>query len=308
MTTSTRRTVYKPDVHWVDVIGLSVWSDEAASWDVWRRVLQGHALPEPRPSIPTAQILSAAERRRVPQAVSLALHVAEEAVQAAGVDPHHLPSVFASCHGDLGTTDAMCDVLARDPTSLSPTRFMQSVHNTASGCWSMAHGCTQASVAMASGRHTLAASMLEAASQALCGANAVLWVLSEVRAQGALTQLTTSPSNHAFACVLRARGDGFNTHASDPSMNLHTHRLGLQVVAAEGHALSRGGVVAAMQHDDAVSNHPSPGISLGSVLPWLRALAVNTPSVVALPLGMGCDLRAQVQPLQPQASVKGMTG
>lgn len=283
----------------VDVLGLSAWCDDAPSWEAWRHLLRGRAPSPLRPDFPVAQMLSAAERRRVPKAVSLALHVADQAVRAAGLDPRHMPSVFASCHGDLATTDALCDTLARDPSSLSPTRFMQSVHNTASGYWSIAHGCTQPSLAVAAGHQTMTVSLLEAASQVMCGASAVLWVAYEVQAQGALQRLTHSPDNRALACVLRASETARDPRARTTE-GLASHRLGFERVDdARSNRAVRDAVVTTPRHDS-VSTWLDTDLPPSDAMAWLHALAGDTPSVLAFSDGVNRGWRVHVQPARSQ--------
>ncbi|MEJ0008028.1 MAG: beta-ketoacyl synthase chain length factor [Steroidobacteraceae bacterium] len=104
----------------VGVAGFAVWNPTDAS--------------RPQPSL-----LPPNERRRAPDTVAVALEVAQAACLNAGRDPAQLPTVFASTYGDLAITDYMCSTLARAPLTLSPTRFHNSVHNAASGYWSIAH-------------------------------------------------------------------------------------------------------------------------------------------------------------------------
>jgi Beta-ketoacyl synthase, N-terminal domain len=189
------------------VRSVAFWSDRIADWALLRAVCRGEAplLDEPQ-RLPPSLLLSAAERRRAPDSVQLALHVAHQAVQhavhVAGIDAATLASVFASPHGDLGITHAMCEALARDPDSMSPTRFIHSVHNVVSGHWGIAQRCVRPSTSIAAGRCSFAVGLLEAATQAACNGAPVLLVAYQTQPVGATAQLTGTEGRIAVAAVL----------------------------------------------------------------------------------------------------------
>ncbi len=205
------------------VQGVGFWSDAVPSWVHSCGVLTGAAValdtPAPRPA---PELLAPAERRRAPDTVAIGLHVATQAVQASGLDARDMASVFASAHGDLGTTNYLCETLARDPAALSPTKFIHSVHNAVSGHWGIATACTQPSVAMASHQHTFAMGLLEAASQCIALQAPVLLVAYDVQTMGPITQLTTSEGRMAVAMVL----------APTASIN-SSHRITLDATACD---------------------------------------------------------------------------
>lgn len=72
-----------------------------------------------------------------------------------------VPTVFASRHGDIATTVALLQCLARDEP-VSANRFSHSVHNTQAGLFSIAAGNRQPASALAAGRDTFACAFLEA--------------------------------------------------------------------------------------------------------------------------------------------------
>ncbi len=187
----------------VQLQSLAFWSDAAPSWLHARGVLRGEAgaaigvAQRPAPAL-----LAAAERRRASDAVVLALHVASQAVAEAGLEASQLVSVFASPNGDLATTHYLCETLAQDPSALSPTKFINSVHNAVSGHWGMATGCARASVAVAAHRHSFANGLLEAALQCDSIQEPVLLVAYDTQTVGATAQLTASDGRVALAAVL----------------------------------------------------------------------------------------------------------
>ena len=151
---------------------------------------------------PQPAILPPNERRRAPDTVAVALQVAQAACANAGRDPAQLPMVFASTYGDLAITDYMCSTLAKAPTTLSPTRFHNSVHNAAAGYWSIATGCHQPYCALGAGRYTFAAGLFAAALQVCADQTDVLFVAYDIDAHGPLARVAHSQGILGVALVL----------------------------------------------------------------------------------------------------------
>lgn len=154
---------------------------------------------------PGPDCLAANERRRAPASVRLALRAAERACALAGVDPATTASVFASEHGDLAIVDALCRTLAGDPALLSPMRFHHSVHNAASGYWSIATGCRAPGTALAAGAQSFAAALLEAAAQVCADDRPVLLVHVDTAPVGPLASVVSPRTAGAQALVLGPR-------------------------------------------------------------------------------------------------------
>jgi hypothetical protein len=185
----------------VYVDGAGLWSPHLADFAALRGALQGEAASPP-PARPPATLLPAAERRRAPESVLLAVEVAGQAVAMSGREPASLPCVFASSHGDQPIMDYMCTVLASAPAELSPTRFHNSVHNAPAGYWTIATGCHAPSNAVCAQRASFGAGLLEAASLALADARPVLLVCSDTAGAGPLTEVTASAAPFGCALVL----------------------------------------------------------------------------------------------------------
>jgi hypothetical protein len=272
--------------HALAVHAAAFWSDRVPDWALLRAVCRGQAQPLDEPQrLPSSTLLSAAERRRAPESVQIALHVAQQAVQLAGVDPSTLVTVFASPHGDLGITDAMCETLAHDAADTSPTRFIHSVHNAVAGHWGIAQRCVRPSTSIAAGRHTFACGLLEAATQAACSGEPVLLVAYETQPHGATARLTGTEGRMAVAVVLAptspdagpfvAKGE---SSASHPTLRW---RVAEAVRPQEATASSLPRTL-----DKLARNH------LADALVWLNALAnadKNEPPVLALPLSGALD-------------------
>ena len=187
----------------VSVQGQAIWSPAWHDWAHAAPALRGDpvaAAGAPRRPAPT--VLAANERRRAPDAVRMALQVAQDACAAAGVDPAALPSVFTSAHGDLAIVDALCRTLAHNPLLLSPMRFHHSVHNAASGYWAIGCRSHEASTAVAGGAHSWATGLLEALTQTAADERAVLLVGSDTEAMGPLQSVNHSRGLLAAALVL----------------------------------------------------------------------------------------------------------
>ncbi len=104
----------------------------------------------------------------------------------------------------MAITDYMCGTLARAPTTLSPTRFHNSVHNAAAGYWSIATGCRQPYCALGAGQYTFAAGLFAAALQVCADETDVLLVAYDIDARGPLAQVTQSRGMLGVALVLGA--------------------------------------------------------------------------------------------------------
>jgi hypothetical protein len=191
------------------VRGIGAWASGMPGWDAVRAVARGEAAPAPEaPKRPSPEMLPPNERRRAPDSVLLALEAAQAACRAAGADPAALSSVFASTHGDLTITDAMCATLARAPGEVSPTRFHNSVHNAAAGYWTIGQGCRAGSTALSAYRATLAQGLIEAAMQLQAGEDAVLLVAYDNGADGPLAAVSRSEGLFGLGLVLARAGEG----------------------------------------------------------------------------------------------------
>ncbi len=183
--------------------GVAFWAPTMPGWSVARAAFRGEGgRIDPPSRRPAPQILAAAERRRAPDTVALALEVASQAVAQSGLDAADLASVFVSAQGDLGVNDYMCGTLASDPLLISPTRFHNSVHNAAAGYWTIATGCMAPSNALTAFDHSFAAGLLEAATQCAVEERPVLLVAFDIEACGALASVTRSRGLLACALVL----------------------------------------------------------------------------------------------------------
>ena len=150
---------------WVEGVGivapgLNGWSQAAA-------VLKDEQAYVAAPTVlPAPEVLPAAERRRASRIVKATLAAGLQACQMAGRDPASLPNVFAASGGDGHNCHTLCEQLASGDWQISPTRFHNSVHNAASGYWSIATGATPAAQVLGAYDASFGAGLLEAMVQA----------------------------------------------------------------------------------------------------------------------------------------------
>lgn len=260
----------------LNVTGIGAWLPGAPDWTILRGVLRGeHGLAADSPAKPTAELLPAAERRRAPDGVRLATEVAAQACAMAGSDASRVPCVFASTQGELAITDYVCEILARAPLELSPTKFHNSVLNAPAGYWTIATGCMASSSAVSAYHLTFAAGLLEAAVLACADDTPVLFASGDVASSGPLLTMTRTTLACGAALLL-------SPHAgAGPRINCTLH---------EGDAVTLPAVPLPLQ---AVA-HDNPANA--QALAMLLALAADAPTTLALPVSKGLLLEMEITP------------
>ena len=187
---------------WIDGVGLI--APGLPTWSEGRAVLAGAAPYQSAPSVlPVPAILPPAERRRASRIVKLSLAIGLEAVENGGADASQLMTVFSSSSGDGQNCDALCDMLASDDRQISPTRFTNSVHNTAAGFWGIAAGATPASQVLCAYDGSFSAGLLEAMTQVVTCQAPVLLLAYEAEYSGALNLARTLPDAGGIALLLQ---------------------------------------------------------------------------------------------------------
>lgn len=113
-------------------------------------------LPQPEP-----MFLPPNELRRSSDVVKWSLHVAQEALQYGKVKPSEVATVFASSGGETEILHQLCLALAKPERIISPTLFHHSVHNAASGYWTIGAESQQPSVSLACFDSSFCSGLLE---------------------------------------------------------------------------------------------------------------------------------------------------
>lgn len=152
--------------------------------------------------LPAPTVLPPAERRRAGALIKLTLATGLEAIIHAGLEASTLPTVFASSGGDGENCHALCETLASDDPQISPTRFHNSVHNTASGYWSIATGATAPSSVLAAHDASFAAGLLEALTQAVVDHTRVVLIACDTAYPEPLRNARPIPDAFGIALVL----------------------------------------------------------------------------------------------------------
>ena len=239
----------------VGLAGIAFWCEYAPDWPGAQALLRERsALPEPAATWPAPQWLQGAERRRAAPLVAISLEVARQAFAGTGLAPADAQAIFASSHGDVSVTDALCQTLAHDPALLSPTRFHHSVHNAAAGYWGIATGNTRAAIALAAHRYTLGAALLETTLCVGTGTPAALMVSADLKPPSPMDSLAPASCSTALALVLTSRDDRWPT---------------LRLSVCKGPEASAGDDASPLEQALAGSYQPDVGR-------WLRALAFGT--------------------------------
>lgn len=156
-----------------------------------------------REAKPEARWVPSLLRRRAGPGDRLAL---EAAGPLAGSGP--LPGVFASRHGQIIRSVDLLEALARGEPP-SPMDFSLSVHNATAGLWSMARQDRSAFSALAAGRESLGAALLEAQGLLAEGAPKVLAVFHDEAPPAVLDAAwDREPTGWALALLLGGEGEG----------------------------------------------------------------------------------------------------
>lgn len=260
----------------VGIAGIGAWMRGAPDWPSLREALRGSGgLIDNAPEKPAADVLPAAERRRAPDGVRLAVEVARQACAMADADPANLPCVFASTYGELAITDYVCETLARAPHELSPTRFHNSVLNAPAGYWTIAAGCTAASSAVTAHHRSFAAGLLEASAYACAEGTPVLFASCDVASTGPLAEMTRTGIAFGMAIVLTPAPDG------GPR---------LQISLRPG--LDDEPVAVALALQAVASDNPANAHALA----LLAALAGRGKTDLCLPLSAGMSMDMEITP------------
>jgi hypothetical protein len=175
--------------------GVGVWTPghpDASTWSQ-RQVTPGAEAPR-------AELLPPMLRRRTSLLTRMAAEVAEQAIKAGELDARAVPVIYGSVYGEIRTT---VDILAGmlDPAApMSPTKFHNSVHNTAAGYVSIASQNRSGNAALTAGAATVAMGVLECAGLvAQTGAPALLVIAEEALPEPLAAGRTYGPLAAAFA-------------------------------------------------------------------------------------------------------------
>jgi hypothetical protein len=189
---------------YIDGIGLL--GPGLQDWPSARAMLAGEAAWRfEKTVLPAPASLPPAERRRCGPVVKLTLAVGHAAAAAAGADVATLPLVFSASGGDGVNCHEICAMLATDDRQISPTRFHNSVHNAASGYWSIATGAMAPSSVLCAFDASFGAGLLEALVQVDAQQAPILLVACDTPYPEPLGSLRRIPAEFGLGLVLAPR-------------------------------------------------------------------------------------------------------
>jgi hypothetical protein len=225
-----------PPVH---VNGLGLWAPGFRDAVAWAAGAPDQAVVEP-----PASLLAAALRRRATPLTRMAAEVAAQAAGQAGASIAASPLVFGSALGEVACAREIIASFREDGGLPSPTRFHNSVHNTAVGYLSIATGNRHGASAVAAGPATTAAALIEAAMLLAERGGSVLLLLADeaipapldpwggYRSAAAALHLTAAPVAGTLAAITNLRRGPASLPAVPEAWRGHPCAGGLALVAA----------------------------------------------------------------------------
>lgn len=261
----------------VALLGIGLHGPGLIGWRSGREVLAGRAeFVDDRVQPNAPDILGPRERRRVSEAVRLALSVGQEAVEAAKVDAAQLPSVFGWAHGDGVTVQRILVELATEDRYVSPKDFHHSVHNVAVGYWAIAVGSNRPCTSVTAALDTFPAALLKAMAQVMEDQEPVLLVICD----------TPFPEPLNTVCPVGAPF-GVGLVLAPPDSPGPVARLRACYAAGAGEAtLSSIPLLQTLWHSNAAAR----------VVPLLETLARREGTTLHIPYGQRAHLDLDVAP------------
>jgi len=145
----------------VFIKGVGLWTPGFGTADAW---CNGN--PDAEIIKPGASLLKGPLKRRSSELTRIAVEVYEQASRMAGCDPSHVPSVWATAHGEHSNALRLLGMMHEGEGKVSPTSFHNSVHNTASGYASISTGNVHPSTTLTGGGELVSAAIMETISMA----------------------------------------------------------------------------------------------------------------------------------------------
>lgn len=253
----------------MDILGVGVCAPGLPDWNTLLAAFDGASVSTEK-LISTTTLLSERDRRRAPATAKLSLAAAEQACNMAGMAPDELIAIFSTGMGDMNISDYMCRILAKNPNQLSPTQFHNSVHNAASGYWSIAVGARGDVTALCGGPDSVTVGLIEASSRVCDTAKPILLVMYDDIAVGPLRQLF--PTQHPFATALLL---------SRPMLTPAVAQLSATAVRGKDSSLT---MPSALQ--DRLDDNPA-----ARVLPLLALIGACTDQAITLGAEQGPSIR-----------------
>jgi len=182
----------------------AAWAPGLHGQEAWRSWAQAPFVPAGEET-PELSEVPAMQRRRIDRIGRMAM---QAAWWCTGDDRAGVPLVFASRHGDVQRS---CDLLKQlaEAEPMSPTQFGLSVHNAIAALYSIVRGERGNYLALAAGRVTAEAALVEAAGLLADGAPEVQVVVYEAPLPAIHAAFGDEPDAcYAWSWRVRAAGTG----------------------------------------------------------------------------------------------------
>ena len=186
------------------IVDWAAWAPGLHGRDAWRAWAKAPFLPVGDEAPELAEV-PAMQRRRIDRIGRMAM---QAAWWCAGAGQAGVPLVFASRHGDVQRSCELLGQLA-DAEPMSPTQFGLSVHNAIAALYSIVRGERGNYLALAAGRATAEAALVEAAGLLADGAPEVQVIVYEAPLPGIHADFGDEPDAcYAWSWRVRAAGAG----------------------------------------------------------------------------------------------------
>ncbi|HRE87852.1 MAG TPA: beta-ketoacyl synthase chain length factor [Myxococcota bacterium] len=211
----------------VAIQGVGLWTQDYANLGAWRERREER-------SPPRARVVPALLRRRLSPLSAAMIDALTEALgdrtnTSGGAGAKPIDTIFGSAYGETGVLVELLDQLYKGGGP-SPTGFASSVHNAASGYYSIATANRGFTTSIAAGHDTLAACLFEAFGRLGTGSSEALVVVGDLEAPSALVSAERRGPALAVALHLSVAADaqlGFLTlprqAAMDPAEIPHSY-------------------------------------------------------------------------------------
>lgn len=191
------------------ILSWGAWSPQYQQADNWRHWPVNTTAPEQMSTAPKLAHVPAMQRRRLSKLTKIVLEAVHQC------DPtEQCRSIFASQHGEINRTIGLLNDIV-DESPLSPTGFSQSVHNTASGIFSIFSNNRASSTSIAAGKNTFSQAFIEAYGQLHADAEPLLLVYADEPVPQIYSQFSSEPEwPIAIAFMLAPASDSAQSIAS----------------------------------------------------------------------------------------------
>jgi hypothetical protein len=188
----------------VFVEAVDLYTPGIPDWESMKLILRGLPIKrnteEPSRYKPTT--LPRNESRRATELIRLAFRLLERVKSCTEIDISQIPSVFASSGGDYDVIHKICSALVRQDKSISPIDFHNSVHNAASGYWSIATNNHYSSISLSAYENTFPVALVESSVYCTFENKPTLLVAYDIPAPEPLSQVCSTTVSFGTVLLL----------------------------------------------------------------------------------------------------------